>query len=54
MENLERLLVELLSQEEELQFREFPNDAALLVGMKLVNRAKNTTFEISSRLDVDQ
>ena len=111
MENLERLLAELLSQEEELQFREFPNDAALLLGMKLVNRAKadgksvtvdicrngqqlfhcalpgtsadndawirrknnvvnryghssfyvgtlfranNTTFEISSRLDVDQ
>jgi uncharacterized protein (UPF0303 family) len=40
MENFERLLAELLSQEEELQFREFRNDDALLLGMRLVNRAK--------------
>jgi uncharacterized protein (UPF0303 family) len=40
MENFERLLGELLSQEEELQFREFRNDDALLLGMKLVERAK--------------
>jgi len=40
MENFESLLAELLSQEEELQFRAFRNDDALSLGMKLVNRAK--------------
>ncbi|HKB81807.1 MAG TPA: heme-degrading domain-containing protein [Burkholderiales bacterium] len=40
MEKFERLLAELLSQEEELQFREFRNDDALLLGMRLVNHAK--------------
>ena len=30
----------MLSQEEEIQFRAFGNDDALLLGMKLVNRAK--------------
>lgn len=40
MENFERLLAELLSQEDELQFREFRNDDALLLGMRLVNRAQ--------------
>ncbi len=41
MENFERLLEELLSQEEELQFREFRNDDALKLGMKLVDRARS-------------
>lgn len=111
MENSERRLEELLAQEEALQFREFRNDDALALGMKLVNyaqdqqksvtvdicrngqqlfhcalqgtsadndawirrknnvvnryghsslyvgtlfRAKNTTFEQASRLDIDQ
>lgn len=40
MENFERLIEELLAQEEELQFREF--------------RAKNTPFGQSSRPDIDQ
>ena len=40
MDKFECLLAELLSQEEELQFREFRNDDALLLGMMLVNRAK--------------
>jgi len=40
MENFERLLEELLSQEQELQFRAFRNEDALLLGMKLVERAK--------------
>jgi uncharacterized protein (UPF0303 family) len=40
MENLERLLEVLLSQEQELQFRAFSNDNALSLGMKLVDRAK--------------
>ncbi|MEO8008736.1 MAG: hypothetical protein ABI728_09490 [Betaproteobacteria bacterium] len=40
MENLESLLQELLSQEEELQFRAFRNEDALALGMLLVNRAK--------------
>jgi uncharacterized protein (UPF0303 family) len=40
MENLERMLAELLSQEVEHQFRAFGNDDALLLGMNLVNRAK--------------
>ena len=52
MENFELLLKELLSQEEELQFREFRNDDALYVGTQY--RAKNTTFEQASRLDIDQ
>ncbi|MEO8163939.1 MAG: hypothetical protein ABI619_00950 [Betaproteobacteria bacterium] len=37
---MELLLKELLSQEEELQFRELRNDDALSLGMKLVERAK--------------
>jgi len=41
MENFERLLEELLSQEEELQFRAFRNDDALKLGMKLVDRARS-------------
>ena len=40
MENFEHMLAELLSQEEEIQFRQFGNDDALELGMKLVNRAK--------------
>jgi uncharacterized protein (UPF0303 family) len=40
MENPESLLDKLLAQEQELQFREFSNDDALSLGMKLVNRAK--------------
>jgi uncharacterized protein (UPF0303 family) len=40
MDKFECLLAELLSQEEELQFREFRNDDALWLGMMLVNRAK--------------
>jgi uncharacterized protein (UPF0303 family) len=40
MENFDCLLAELLSQEEELQFREFRSDDAMLLGMRLVNRAK--------------
>jgi uncharacterized protein (UPF0303 family) len=50
MENFERLLAELLAQEEELQFRQFQNDDALLLGMRLVNRAqadgKSVTVDI--------
>lgn len=40
MENYAGLLVELLAQEEELQFRAFRNEDALLLGMRLVERAK--------------
>ena len=40
MENFEQLLAQMLSQEGELQFRAFSNDDALLLGMRLVDRAK--------------
>ena len=40
MENFERLLEQLLSQEEELQFRAFRNEDALSLGLKLVERAR--------------
>ncbi len=40
MEDFQKALQELLSHEEELQFREFGCDDALRLGLKLVERAK--------------
>ncbi len=40
MEDHDALLEELLRQEQELQFSRFGNDDALLLGMRLVERAK--------------
>jgi uncharacterized protein (UPF0303 family) len=40
MDDLKQTLAELLSQEQELQFREFGYDDALRLGLKLVEHAK--------------
>ena len=47
MEDLQPILEELLSQEKELQFREFGNDDALRLGLKLVERAKQRGHAIT-------